>query len=356
LVIALGLLLQSLDLQSFLLAIPSLSFIRSAFAEHGQEIVLSLNNSSFAPTSPEGGNQIKIVVNYAAQDPMAVHDLVKGVMKVYSSNGTLLKTSSSPTPFPVSASGKLQLTTTLTENTIENVIANIVFTNPIRTEIVSNELPVKLDLIKGTTSSSLDEKQDTAEVVQEEQQPVVTPTIPLGGQEAQQPAVTPPILTETEDITTQLPPQEIPPQGEQSIAPLAPMEPLFQGAPASTSESTTGSTREICADGLDNDADTLIDLEDSDCPVIRSPLNPPQQEQLASATLEICDDTLDNDLDGKIDAEDEECLSTPPSNERIAPEARDGQDSQDSSEEEPQSEVNDGDNDDDDDDDNDDND
>ena len=104
-------------------------------------------------------DKIKIVINYATQDPMTVHDLVKGVMKVYGSNGTLLKTSSSPTPFPVSASGKLQLTTTLVDNTIENITANIVFTNPIRTEIVSNQLPVKLDLFRGITSSSLDKNK-----------------------------------------------------------------------------------------------------------------------------------------------------------------------------------------------------
>src|SRR5919106_2525792 len=149
LVIALGLLLQILDLPSSLLAIPSLSFIHSAFGDHGQEIVLSLNNSSFAPTSPDGVNKIKIVVNYATQDPMTVHDLVKGVMKVYSLNGTLLKTSSSPTPFPVSTSGNAQLATTLTDNSQDSVTAKIIFTNPIRTETVSNELLVKIDLVKG---------------------------------------------------------------------------------------------------------------------------------------------------------------------------------------------------------------
>ena len=80
------------------------------------------------------------------------------------------------------------------------------------------------------------------------------------------------------------------------------MEPLFQGAPASTSEPKT------------------------------------------SSTLEICDDILDNDLDGKIDVEDEECLSTTPLNKQLAPEVQDGQDSQDSREEEQQSEGDDEDN------------
>jgi hypothetical protein len=330
LVIALGLLLQSLDLPSSLLAIPSLSFINSAFADHGQEISLSLNDSSFAP-SPEGGNQVKVVVNYATQDPMAVDDLVKGVMKVYTPNGTLIKTSSSPTPFPVSTTGQLQMATTLTENTIENITANIVFTNPIRTEIVSNELPVKPDFNRGITSASIEENRETAEAVQGEEPTSLTQTIPLGGQESQQPAVIPPIPAVAAEITEQLPPpqeiapQEIGPQETQLIAPIAPMEPLFQGAPISTNNPTTSPTGEICTDGIDNDADTLTDFEDSNCPAVISPLKPPQQEQLASAILEICDDTLDNDLDGKTDAADEECLSTAPPNRQLAPAVQDSQ-------------------------------
>jgi hypothetical protein len=355
LVIALGLLLQSLDLPSSLLAIPSLSFINSAFADHGEEISLSLNDSSFAPSS-DGGNQVKVVVNYATQDPMAVDDLVKGVMKVYTPNGTLIKTSSSPTPFPVSTTGQLQMATTLTENTIENITANIVFTNPIRTEIVSNELPVKPDFNRGITSASIEENRESAKAVREEPM-ALTQTIPLRGQESQQPAVIPPIPAEAAEITEQLPPpqqiapQEIRPQETQSIAPIAPMEPLFQGAPISTNNPTTSPTGEICTDGIDNDADTLTDFEDSNCPAVISPSKPPQQEQLASAILEICDDTLDNDLDGKIDAADEECLSTAPPNRQLAPAV---QDSQNGREEEQQSEEDNEDNDNDNDADNDD--
>lgn len=361
LVIALGLLLQSLDLPSSLLAIPSLSFINSAFADHGEEISLSLNDSSFAPSS-DGGNQVKVVVNYATQDPMAVDDLVKGVMKVYTPNGTLIKTSSSPTPFPVSTTGQLQMATTLTENTIENITANIVFTNPIRTEIVSNELPVKPDFNRGITSASIEENRESAKAVRGEEPMALTQTIPLRGQESQQPAVIPPIPAEAAEITEQLPPpqqiapqqiapQEIGPQETQSIAPIAPMEPLFQGAPISTNNPTTSPTGEICTDGIDNDADTLTDFEDSNCPAVISPSKPPQQEQLASAILEICDDTLDNDLDGKTDAADEECLSTAPPNRQLAPAV---QDSQNGREEEQQSEEDNEDNDNDNDADNDD--
>ncbi|HKI09328.1 MAG TPA: hypothetical protein VKA09_13115, partial [Nitrososphaeraceae archaeon] len=126
------------------ITISSQTLVQSVFADHGQEIVLTSKDASFAPVSSgEGGNQAKVVVNYVVHDPMIVNDLVKGVMKVYSPNGTLLKTSSSPTPFPISNSyGTATLATTLTDPTIESVIAKIAFTNPIKTETFSNELPV----------------------------------------------------------------------------------------------------------------------------------------------------------------------------------------------------------------------
>ena len=346
LVIILGLLLQSLDLPSSLLAVPSsFSFMNNAFAEHGQEIVLSLNDSSFAPIAPDGKNQVKVVVNYATQEPMVVNDLVKGVMKVYSANGTLLKTSSSPTPFAASSSGKLSLTTTLTDNTIDSVTANIVFTNPIRTEIVSNELPVKIDLIRGIAPTSIEEEQPPqTESAQEEQPivtpPMVTPPIPPEDLIEQPPQTEVPI--EQPIVTPPIPPKEViehPPQTEtlQEEQPLAPTVPFLQGAPTMSTETTTNSNIELCNDGLDNDVDTLIDFEDGDCPAITSSPTPPQEQQLASATLEVCDDTLDNDLDGKKDLEDEECSATTPIEGQVAPNGREGEEGEDNDEGEQQS-------------------
>ena len=352
LVIILGLLLQSLDLPSSLLAVPSFSFMNNAFAEHGQEIVLSLNDSSFAPIAPDGKNQVKVVVNYATQEPMVVHDLVKGVMKVYSANGTLLKTSSSPTPFAASSSGKLSLSTTMTDNTIDSVTAKIVFTNPIRTEIVSNELPVKLDLIRGMAPTSIEEEQPPQTESPQEEQPMVTPPM------VTPPMVTPPIpppvppeeVIEQPLVTPPIPPEEAiehPPQTEplQEEQPLAPTVPFLQGAPTMSIETTTNSNIELCDDGLDNDGDTLIDFEDGDCPAITSSPTPPQEQQLASATLEVCDDTLDNDLDGKKDLEDEECSATTPIEGQVASIGREGEEGEDNDEEEQQSNEDDDDND-----------
>ena len=293
LVIALGLFLQSLDLGSFLLNISPLSFIPNAFAYHGEEIVLSLNDSSFAQKSPEG-NQVKVIVNYVTQDPMAVHDLVKGVMKVYSPNGTLLKTSSSPNPFPLSTSGKAQLATTLTDNSQDSVTSKITFTNPIRTDTVSNELLVKVGLIKGIAPASSGGKQIKTEALQDEK-PVVSQQIPAQNK----------VVTE--------------------LQPVAPTGPLFPGAPqAFTFETAAPSVMEICGDGLDNDADALTDFKDDNCLAKTSSSSQLLQEKrlAAAASSEVCDDSLDNDLDAKIDSEDEECISTFPLSQRLGSEGK----------------------------------
>ena len=281
------------------------SFIQDAFADHGQEIVLSLKNSSFAPISIGEGNQVKVVVNYAVQDPMITNDLVKGVMKVYSQNGTLIKTSSSPTPFPASSSGTVRLATTLTNLTAESVTASIVFTNPIKTEELSNELPVKLDLVnrpQTTTTATTTTEEEQQKQQQQQMQPKKVTT--FGEEEEEQQ--------------------------------LVPIEPLPQTTTTTTASipttSTTSSITEICNDGLDNDVDTRTDLSDEECnsnPLSPSlsqipasgptppPTQPLEQQQITTPTPEICNDGLDNDIDGKIDTQDEDCivdtlLSPPP--------------------------------------------
>jgi hypothetical protein len=322
-IIALGLFLQSLDWGSSLISISSLSFIPDAFADHGEEIILSLNDTSFAQKSPEEENQVKVIVNYATQDPMAVNDLVKGVMKVYSPNGTLLKTSSSPTPFPVSTSGKAQLATTLTDNSQDSVTAKIVFTNPIKTETVSNELLVKIDLAKGIPPATPDEKQIETEAMQNKK-PVAT-------------ALT---QKENEAVSEQGRLVSSQDEGQQPITqqpitqqPIKPTGPLFPGAPHTfTSETANPSVIEICGDGLDNDADALTDFKDGDCLVKASPSTQPSQEEhrAAAASAEVCDDTLDNDLDAKIDSEDEECTSVDPLNQQLKSSSQEGQESENS--------------------------
>jgi hypothetical protein len=277
------------------------SLVQSADADHGQEIVLTPRDTSFAPVSSgEGGNQVKVVVNYAVHEPMVANELVKGVMKVYSPNGTLLRTSSSPTPFPITNShGTATFATTLTDPTIKDVIAKIVFTNPIKTETLSNELPVRVSLIKDATLTGESKErvishipQESDSLSEEENEPLPDDTLPP----TESAIASPRIVQESQQVA----PSESMPQT--IVNPYVSSHPLIPPIKLEP---------EICNDSIDNDGDTLIDLSDADCNLsqIQQQQLPPalQQEPSKVSSVEICDDDLDNDLDSKVDSKDEEC-------------------------------------------------
>jgi hypothetical protein len=295
--------------------ISSPTLVQSAFAAHGQEIVLTSKDASFAPVSSgEGGNQAKVVVNYATHDPMIVNDLVKGVMKVYSPNGTLLKTSSSPTPFPISNSyGTATLATTLTDPTVDSVIAKIAFTNPIKTETFSNELPVSIDLIRGAALSGEPQEKITPQAPPQSEEEAPIKPISEDKLLSTESAI---VSSQTEEEQQLDELKEVPIiQGKQQTTSIESMPQTITNP--SISPTTTTYTpvphiaEEICNDGIDNDSDTLIDFSDEKCNPLQSqqqrgqPI--PQQGQTIAPTPEICDDDLDNDFDGKVDSRDEEC-------------------------------------------------
>jgi hypothetical protein len=76
-----------------------LIFTQSAFANHGQEVILSLDNSTFTPLTLGSGNQVRVLANYNIQNSSIVGQTINAVMKLYTSNGTLIKTSSYPSGF-----------------------------------------------------------------------------------------------------------------------------------------------------------------------------------------------------------------------------------------------------------------
>jgi hypothetical protein len=298
--------------------------VKSASADHGQEIVLTSKDTSFAPVSSGegGGNQVKVVVNYAVHDPMVANDLVKGVMKVYSPDGTLLKTSSSPTPFPITNShGTATFATTLTDPTIEDVVAKIVFTDPIKTEIVSNELPVSVSLIKDAALTGEPEELEEKPISQvpQESEPkaedeLADESLPEDKLSSTESAIA---SSEIEEERQSAKIEDVPVIHQSpQMAPTESLPPLQTTANSHISLPPPPPTMlEICNDSIDNDGDTFIDSSDTDC----NPLQIQQQQQQQQPTLpqepviasspEICDDNLDNDLDSKIDSSDEECSS-----------------------------------------------
>jgi hypothetical protein len=116
-----------------------------SFANHGQEISISLDTALFTPLSA-GGNQVNVLVNYTANDLSLLNQEINSVMKVYLTNTTLIKTSSAPDGFIVNQTGLQRYATTITDSKLQNVIAVIQFTDLTKIEPLSNPLRVDLTL------------------------------------------------------------------------------------------------------------------------------------------------------------------------------------------------------------------
>jgi hypothetical protein len=126
-----------------------------AFAAHGQEITLTLHNSSFGSLTSGGGNQVSVFAQYALNDNSIAGQTINAVMEVYAPNGTLIRTSSYPDGFVAQGSGGVEgLETTIRDRTLQSVTANVTFRDLTKTEILSNDLRVDLTLAEGVGTST----------------------------------------------------------------------------------------------------------------------------------------------------------------------------------------------------------
>jgi hypothetical protein len=176
---------QTSSISSLLLSSP---IAQSAFANHGQEVVLTLDNSTFTPLTLGGGNQFKVLVNYAVQNSSIVGQTINAVMKLYTSEGTLIKTSSYPSGFIAqNTNGTAELKSTIEDPSIQGAIANITLTNAAKTEVISNEVSTTVNLqgasltpAANTTLMSEEETDETpAQVPESPQRPSSQPSTSL---------------------------------------------------------------------------------------------------------------------------------------------------------------------------------
>jgi hypothetical protein len=129
------------------LLIPELTILKSALADHGQEITLTLHNSSFGSLSSGSGNQASVFASYELNDNSIAGQTINAVMEVYAPNGTLIRTSSYTNGFIAQSSGGVEgLETTIRDPTLQSVTANVTFRNLDKTAILSNDLRVSLNL------------------------------------------------------------------------------------------------------------------------------------------------------------------------------------------------------------------
>ena len=119
----------------------------------GGEISIKLNNTQFTWLNDTANYQIKVFVDYSISDPILIGQKMNAVMKVYSSDGSLLKTTSFPARFPVNKTGGTHLLTNIPVSPAQNITTETVFTDLNKTNPLSNPVkttPHMFDLIKSS--------------------------------------------------------------------------------------------------------------------------------------------------------------------------------------------------------------
>lgn len=121
---------------------------QSAFSNHGKEITLKLNDAQFYLPPGKNVQVIKLTTTYTVTDPATVDKQISGTMKVYTANGTLMKTTSIPNGFKADKNGFQQFVTSLTNSTIQSITTVVVFTDLNKTGALSNSITNNLVLNK----------------------------------------------------------------------------------------------------------------------------------------------------------------------------------------------------------------
>jgi hypothetical protein len=119
----------------------------AAVADDKDRILLTLLNSSFVPLTNVDGNQVTVSVRYQVNDESLEDEKINGIMKIYSSNGSLMHSSSFSDGFAAEKRGGTEdFKTTIRDPTIQNVVANVSFTDLKKTETLSNVISTNLEL------------------------------------------------------------------------------------------------------------------------------------------------------------------------------------------------------------------
>jgi hypothetical protein len=133
----------------------------AASAASPNELTLSLDRAHYIPLSPlsdSPGNQVKMLLDYAIDDPSALaEDTVSAVMEVYAENQTLLRTSSLPEPIVLNDSeGTIQLATTFDDPTLQNITARALPTDGQKINPLSDPIEANLGLGELKTEGTVD--------------------------------------------------------------------------------------------------------------------------------------------------------------------------------------------------------
>ena len=122
-------------------------------AQTDQDITITVINSSFAPLTTFSGNQVRVSVMYQLNNESLENVTINGIMKIFSSNGSLIHSSSFPLGFVAKERGTEDFKTTITDPASKKLIANVTLIDLDRRNTLSNTVTANLSFQESGTSS-----------------------------------------------------------------------------------------------------------------------------------------------------------------------------------------------------------
>jgi hypothetical protein len=122
-------------------------------AQNGNDISISLENSSYVQSNSTA-SKLDVFINYDVENKTLQDERINGVMKVYASNGTLVKYSSFPDGFLANETGVVEFKTTLKDPNLTDIIANVTIFDLGKKNVLSHTITSNLSLQKPDNASN----------------------------------------------------------------------------------------------------------------------------------------------------------------------------------------------------------
>ena len=121
--------------------------------DNDNDISISLENSSYVQSNSTA-SKLNVLVNYDVENKTLRDEKINGVMKIYASNGTLVKYSSFPDGFLANKSGVVEFKTTLKDPNLTDIAVNVTLYDIGKKNILSNTITSESSLQKPDAESS----------------------------------------------------------------------------------------------------------------------------------------------------------------------------------------------------------
>ncbi len=121
--------------------------------DNDNDISISLENASYVQTN-KTASKLNVLVNYDVENKTLQDERINGVMKIYASNGTLVKYSSFPDGFLANKTGVVEFKTTLKDPNLTDIAVNVTMFDIGKKNPLSNTITSESSLQKPDSESN----------------------------------------------------------------------------------------------------------------------------------------------------------------------------------------------------------